>query len=170
MPQFDRYVGIDYSGSGTPVTCSPKLRIFEAGVHELPSECAGSPIWTRRAIAEWLIKQFQSGSRLAVGIDHAFSFPEAYFQRYGLEHDWHRFLEDFEAHWPTRDDGATVQHLRPRNARTGDPDWLRMTEKWTVSAKSVFKFDVPGQVAHSTHAGIPWLQYIYRRGGGRVHF
>jgi len=37
-------------------------------------------------------------------------------------------------------------------------------------AKSVFHFDVQGQVAKSTHAGIPWLHFIRQRLGGRVHF
>jgi hypothetical protein len=38
------------------------------------------------------------------------------------------------------------------------------------SAKSVFHFDVPGAVAKSTHAGLPWLRTIRQRVGDRVHF
>jgi hypothetical protein len=34
----------------------------------------------------------------------------------------------------------------------------------------VFHFDVPGSVAKSTHAGIPWLRFIRHKLGGRVHF
>jgi len=34
----------------------------------------------------------------------------------------------------------------------------------------VFHFDVQGQVAKSTHAGIPWLRFIRQRLGDRVHF
>jgi hypothetical protein len=34
----------------------------------------------------------------------------------------------------------------------------------------VFHFDVQGQVAKSTHAGIPWLRYLRRQLGARVHF
>ncbi|MBI2946010.1 MAG: hypothetical protein HYY23_00050 [Verrucomicrobia bacterium] len=45
-----------------------------------------------------------------------------------------------------------------------------MTERWTPSAKSVFQFDVQGQVATSTHAGLPWLRFIRHRCRGRVHF
>jgi hypothetical protein len=37
-------------------------------------------------------------------------------------------------------------------------------------AKSVFHFDVPGSVAKSTHAGLPWLRYMRRRLGDRAHF
>jgi hypothetical protein len=35
---------------------------------------------------------------------------------------------------------------------------------------SVFHFDVPGSVAKSTHAGIPWLRFLRERLAGRVHF
>ena len=39
-----------------------------------------------------------------------------------------------------------------------------------AGAKSVFHFDVPGSVAKSTHAGIPWLRYLRNRVGDRTHF
>ena len=48
--------------------------------------------------------------------------------------------------------------------------WRRLTEQRTRGAKSVFHFDVQGQVAKSTHAGIPWLRYLRRQLGTRVHF
>ena len=34
----------------------------------------------------------------------------------------------------------------------------------------MFHFDVPGQVAQSTHAGLPWLRFIRSGLGGQVHF
>lgn len=34
----------------------------------------------------------------------------------------------------------------------------------------MFQFDVQGQVAKSTHAGIPWLRRIRQAAGGKVHF
>jgi hypothetical protein len=34
----------------------------------------------------------------------------------------------------------------------------------------VFQFGVTGEVAASTHAGLPWLRYIRRRLGDAVHF
>jgi hypothetical protein len=55
-------------------------------------------------------------------------------------------------------------------ARGGDRRWRRLTEERARSAKSVFHFDVQGQVAKSTHAGIPWLLYLRRQLGERVHF
>ena len=54
-------------------------------------------------------------------------------------------------------------------ARWGNSHWRRSTEV-RVGAKSVFHFDVPGSVAKSTHAGIPWLRFIRLRTGDRVHF
>ena len=45
-----------------------------------------------------------------------------------------------------------------------------MTEERAGGAKSVFHFEVQGQVAKSTHAGIPWLRFIRRELGDGVHF
>jgi hypothetical protein len=55
-------------------------------------------------------------------------------------------------------------------ARSGDRRWRRLTELRAGSAKSVFHFDVQGSVAKSTHSGLPWLLYLRRRLGARVHF
>ncbi len=52
----------------------------------------------------------------------------------------------------------------------GNARWRRLTEERAGGAKSVFQFDVPGSVAKSTHAGIPWLRFIRHRLGDRVHF
>ena len=54
--------------------------------------------------------------------------------------------------------------------RTGDRDWRRLVECRVRSAKSVFRFGVNGEVATSTHAGIPWLRFIRKRLGKGVHF
>lgn len=54
--------------------------------------------------------------------------------------------------------------------RLGDPSWLRLTELWTQSAKSVFQFNVQSQVATSTHAGLPWLRYLRAHCRDKVHF
>jgi hypothetical protein len=55
-------------------------------------------------------------------------------------------------------------------ARMGNARWRRLTEERAGGAKSVFHFDVQGQVAKSTHAGIPWLHLIRRQLGDQVHF
>ncbi len=125
--------------------------------------------WCRKEIAEWLIDQANSGVRFVAGIDHGFSFPLSYFKRHTLR-SWPEFLDDFCHHWPT-DDHTYVDFIREKNPpRTGTATELRLTEKWTSSAKSVFQFDIQGQVAKSTHAGIPWLRRIRQAAGDRVHF
>ena len=53
---------------------------------------------------------------------------------------------------------------------TGDPKWLRLTETWTSTAKSVFQFDVQGAVAKASYAGIPWLRYLRRECKAKIHF
>ena len=70
-----------------------------------------------------------------------------------------------------------VEHcLNPRGAiwepgeRVGDQRWVRLTEQWTATAKSVFLFDVQGSVAKSTHTGIPWLRYLRRECNRQIHF
>jgi hypothetical protein len=53
---------------------------------------------------------------------------------------------------------------------SGDSSWRRLAERRAGRAKSVFHFDVPGSVAKSTHAGLPWLLFIRRQLGKRIHF
>jgi len=50
----------------------------------------------------------------------------------------------------------------------GNPSWLRLTEQWTPTAKSLFLFDVQGAVAKSTFAGLPWLRYLRQQ--CKIHF
>jgi hypothetical protein len=52
----------------------------------------------------------------------------------------------------------------------GDSSWLRLTERWTTTAKSVFLFGVQGEVATSTHAGLPWLLYLKKQCKCPIHF
>lgn len=178
MPQFECYIGIDYSGAETPTSSLRGLRVFTADLMMPPKEVAPPPSprkhWTRRGIAEWLVGQLSGGKPTLVGIDHAFSFPQKYFEKHQLPWDWPEFLEDFQKHWPTDEEHTYVSFVRDGMCgqganRQGDPSWLRLTEQWTTSAKSVFQFDIQGQVANSTHAGLPWLRYIRQRCGNRVH-
>jgi hypothetical protein len=54
--------------------------------------------------------------------------------------------------------------------RMGENTWLRLTEQWTPTAKSVFGFGVQGEVATSTHAGLPWLLYLRKQCKRPLHF
>ena len=174
------HIGIDYSGREAPTSRTPALQVYAAFDTENPRRIF-SPFstekfyknWCRKEIAEWLIEQAQKDIIFIAGIDHGFSFPISYFQRYKIE-SWPQFLNDFCQHWPTDADHTYVDFIRDGDEgppdRTGDPSHLRLTEKWTSSAKSVFLFDIQGSVAKSTHAGIPWLRRIRAEVGDKVHF
>ncbi len=168
MSTFDRFIGIDYSGANDPASRNGALRVFESSPLNPPKEVRGRAggNWTRQDVAVWLDRELRGPARTIVGIDHAFSFPTSYMQRFALS-TWDAFLDDFAQHWPT--DLHTVASLRVGNLRAGTPDELRMCDQWTSSAKSVFRFDVQGQVAMSTHAGLPWLRAL-RRAVSPLHF
>jgi hypothetical protein len=177
-PTFARYVGIDYSGAETANSSLTGLRVYEADQTNSATEIriTGVPKihWTRRTIAKWLVERLSEAQTTLVGIDHGFSFPLKYFQKYGLPHDWPAFLADFQKHWPTDEDHTYVDFVREgeccdAQARCGDARWRRLTET-RARAKSVFHFDLPGSVAKSTHAGIPWLLYLRTCVADRVHF
>lgn len=178
-PRFDRYIGIDYSGAQTPTSSLRGLRVFMATGENEPAEVLPPPgprlYWTRRGIGEWLVERFNETIPTLAGIDHSFSFPACYFEKHDLPRDWNAFLLDFCTHWPTDGDRIFVDLFRdgidyPASVRTGDTRWRRIAEVRSGSAKSVFHFDVPGSVAKSTHAGLPWLRYIRNATGGKVHF
>lgn len=180
MPQFARYFGIDYSGAETPTSSLKGLRVFAAeGASAAPVEVMPPPsarkYWTRKGLTHWVADQIDAGPPVLIGIDHGFSFPLRYFDRHALPHNWPAFLDDFNAHWPTDDDHTYVCFVSDGlrglgHKRAGNPAWYRLTERWTAAAKSVFQFDVQGQVAASTHAGLPWLRFLRQRGGARLHF
>jgi hypothetical protein len=178
MPAFERYVGIDYSGAETPTASLKGLRVYVATRRSPPVEVQppASPrkYWTRRGVAGWLVERLSEELPTIVGIDHGFSFPLRYFETYHLLPDWPSFLDDFQKHWPTNDDHTYVDFVRDGlhgngAARSGNTRWRRLTDE-LAGAKSVFHFDVPGSVAKSTHAGLPWLRYIRQQLGNRVHF
>jgi len=90
--RFERYIGIDYSGAQTPRSSLKELRVYLADRLNAPQEVEPPPsprwYWTRRGIAEWLVESLSEGRSILVGIDHGFSFPLGYFERYGLPLDW----------------------------------------------------------------------------------
>jgi hypothetical protein len=163
-PIFDRYIGIDYSGAETPTSSLKGLRVYLADritpSIEVPPPPSPRKYWTRRGIGEWLVERLAEPGRTLVGIGHGFSFPLQYFKRYGLPLDWPSFLEDFHRHWPTDENHMRVDFVREGiygngAARAGNPRWMRLTERRARTAKSVFRFDVQGSVAKSTHSGLP---------------
>lgn len=175
--KFNCYIGVDYSGAQTAYSSLPGLRIYRADQIappvEVPPPKSQRKYWSRAGIADSLADRLAEDGPALIGIDHGFSFPLAYFDKYRLPHDWSAFLEDFQRHWPT-DEAIYVDFVREglngdATARCGDRRWRRLTEVRARSAKSVFHFDVQGSVAKSTHAGLPWL-LLLRKQFPRVHF
>ena len=178
-PKFDRYIGIDYSGAEVATASLKGLRVYTADQSAPPVEVPPPPsprkYWSRREIAHWLVDRLSENCPTIVGIDHGFSFPMAYFEKYGVPHDWPAFLDDFQAHWPTDEDHTYVDFIRDGAvgngaARAGNTRWKRLTDKRAGSAKSVFHFDVQGSVAKSTHSGLPWLRFLRQKVTRPVHF
>jgi hypothetical protein len=99
---FGRYIGIDYSGAETPTASLLGLRIYLAEGDAPPVEVASPPspgkYWSRKGIADGLVKQMAEDTPTQVGIDHGFSFPLRYFEANGLLPDWPCFLDDFQRH------------------------------------------------------------------------
>ena len=183
---FDLFIGIDYSGARTPTCRLKELQVYAAKPGAQPAKVY-SPVssnnkmpwnWTRAEIAAHLIELARQGARYIAGIDHGFSFPVSYFERYHLK-SWPEFLDDFVRYWPTDSDHVYAEFVRDGNlarkggpapgARIGKATEFRLCERWTSSARSVFHFDVQGSVAKSTHCGIPWLKRIRAAVGDRVH-
>ena len=130
--------------------------------------------WTRESLAHWLANELLDGPATLVGIDHAFSFPLAYFEAHQLSRDWDNFLRDFEEHWPTAEPSVQVDFVREGVSgsgaeRSGNSRWRRLCDVQS-KGKSVFHFDVPGSVAKATHAGLPWLRYLREHLGEHVLF
>ncbi|MCC5887089.1 MAG: hypothetical protein JJT88_11710 [Gammaproteobacteria bacterium] len=172
---FERYVGIDYSGARSATDGLPGLRVYVACADAEPREIqpAAGKYFSRRGVHDWLLDALADPLPTLIGVDHSFSFPLAYFEQHELALDWDQFLDDFERHWPTADAGVTVESVRRGQcgdgaARGGSARSRRLCEK-AAGAKSVFHFDVPGSVAKSTHAGLPWLRRLRRQLGPRLH-
>jgi hypothetical protein len=147
---FQTIIGIDYSGAGH---CCAGL----SGIRAFVVKSGKAPV--------------------LVGIDHAFSFPAEYFALHEIPLNWDLFLDHFCDRWPLQKKEHTVKDvLKALKSEFGTPHgnarWRRLAERMSKGAKSVFHFGVPGAVANSTHAGIPWLQYLRTHPDliGRLHF
>lgn len=157
---FEQYIGVDYSGAGTPDAPVDGIRVCRAKQGELPRPHDNPALrrsrWCRAELAEWLISVLEESGSTIVGIDHAFSFPA---EELGSLADWDEFLEWFCGRWRT--DHETVSEAIGAVAA---PDGVgyRLTDTWSSSAQSIFHQKGIG-VFHSTFAGIPWLRHIRRR-------
>jgi hypothetical protein len=174
---FQRYIGIDYSGAATADSPLPGLRAYVAERDTPPVEARPTSgrarHWTRRGLATWLLEQLSREPPTLVGIDHGFGLPLAYIERHGLPRTWRAVLDDFCEAWPTDEPGVRVEEVRrcavgDGSRRRGHARWRRLTDR-RAGAKSVFHFDVPGSVAKSTHAGLPFLRDLLKRCSRPIH-
>ena len=193
--KFDRYIGVDYSGADLPTRSMAGLAVCVVGrdgCEEFPPPLRRGPDnqgpenWNREDIAKWLVKRLKEQDMpTLVGIDHAFSFPADYFwiHPHLSGANWDDFLDDFQECWPTDQSGVTVRSqyikqvmcmmgIEEGGYRFGLPNWFRLTDP--RGASLVFDFLIKqGEVATSTHAGLPWLRYMRRelkKAGVPVHF
>ena len=146
--RFDLFIGIDYSGAETPEARLKGLQVYAAPPGDscekwfspAPSNNGTPCHWARAEIAGMLLDQAKQGVRFLAGIDHGFSFPLSYFERYGLK-SWPEFLADFSRHWPTDQPHTYVDFVRFGSAgngaaREGNSRWRRLTEERSPGAKS----------------------------------
>jgi hypothetical protein len=164
---FREHVGIDYSGAGAPDAGCSGLRVYRAADGGPAREVRGRGRWSRRDLAAWLLARLREPGPAVVGIDHCFSLPKPWLDRRRLG-SWDAFLEDFCARWPT--DRRAVASCRRGRPYARETERFRLCERWTSSAKSVYQFGMTGQVASSSHAGIPWLRWLRAQAGAAVHF
>lgn len=113
--KFQRYIGIDYSGTQTSESRLKALQVYEAGCDGEPLKVStpteGVKNWSRLEVAQHCLEILELDEPVIIGIDHAFSFPMSYMQRYGLT-GWDNFLQDFMRHWPTADPHTYVDFVR----------------------------------------------------------
>lgn len=171
------FVGIDYSGEGNP-THSCACAVYEidpvGNGRCVPPERAGKPTghagWHRRELARWLLRELEvPGRRIIVGIDHCFSLPISYFNLPPALRNWDALLVEVTRTWRTLAAKSEVRNTVGNDPRGGSSSEYRMAEQWAHTAKSAFDFGGVG-VAHSTHAGIPFLLWLRKKCKSPVHF
>ena len=83
---FEKYIGIDYSGTGTPPTRTAGLQVYMATNDRLAKR-VNPPFtpkdqdrdWCRKEVAEWLIQQAHSGKPFVAGMDFLVFTPALLF-------------------------------------------------------------------------------------------
>lgn len=170
------FYGIDYSGAQTPDTRLTGLRIYRCGENTDPQELRNDHRnWARRSLAEFLIAELKTAdSPCIIGIDHAFAFPIDY----SLERDlatYDDFLDHIHDRWPalatSSVDTALADSPPDREiAIAYHPRGLRLCDRWTTSASSVYRLQGQGSVGKSTFSGLPWLREIRRSLAASTHF
>lgn len=166
---FDAWIGVDFSGAGAPNRPAEGLRVFRGAPGAPIIEVAGplpGGLWSREALALWLLEEIQKDQPLLIGLDHAFGFPQQWCLEHGAS-DWPQVLELAETLWPARQHSLS-QLLKSRPLPAVEKGY-RLCDRWSHTAKSVFHTG-SGGVAHSTLAGLPWLRFLRNHARGKLHF
>ncbi len=175
---FDRFIAIDYSGSGSPTGANPGISVWAMSLKdpspqivEDPNRGPGRIHWSRHNLNAWLVELVtEKAPPTLIGIDHGFAWPVTAMP----EPTWDRFLHRLTTDWGRlKTDRIRAADAAPHflgHARVDEErSDLRLTEKFSSSAKSVFHFDGAG-VALSTLAGLPWLAELRADHSERIHF
>lgn len=118
MPNFTRYIGIDYSGAETAESSCKGIRVYMAeGLNE-PTQVLAPPsprlYWTRRGLAKWLSDKLADDIPTIVGIDHGFFLPYRVFRQIWPSPR----LAELPARFPKAlADRRTRQFYRPHSGR-----------------------------------------------------
>ncbi len=72
---FDRYIGIDWSGAAQPGYAGVAVASCAAGRAAPALVSPPGKTWTRAAVLEWLQRELARPQRLLVGFDFAFALP-----------------------------------------------------------------------------------------------
>lgn len=83
LTNFDRFIGIDWSGAEDPKSSIQVARCSKGTkVPEIVPNC-GQSNWRRRGVLDWLLQCHKKGERVIAGFDFAFAYPfydkNAYF-------------------------------------------------------------------------------------------
>jgi len=74
-PEFDGYVGIDWSGAAQPGYAGIAVARCAPGRSAPTLVPAPGKVWTRSAVLDWLLAELARPQRLLVGFDFAFHLP-----------------------------------------------------------------------------------------------
>jgi|GEM_PF-659609 len=163
------WIGIDYSGAGAPDEPQAGIRVFVSRRGGVPEEMRPGTGrgWDRAGLHAWLRRVVDAGAPFVIGIDHALGLPAAWVRGHRLR-DWDAVLAFAAQRWPA--DRLPVRAVRARSPFPPVAEGYRLCDRWAGTAKSLFHFDVPGSVAASTAAGLPWIFRLRQECGRRLHF
>ena len=179
MPKFNHYIGIDYSGAGKHYEPQSNISVAicsnaqeQPFIFASPDKIETIGAWSRKSLAEWLVKVLRNREKVLIGIDHAFSLPVYYledkkitnfdmmishvaeFNPINMSNTVHGSImcnDEFSQYF---DDGL---NLKSQAFRITD----KQAHQNKFPAKPIFKPAKTGHtVTYATFAGIPWLGYI----------